>query len=88
MHIHLDQGGVANAPEAMNVSRLDDQNVTRPSLEVLPVDGPQARPSPDELNFVVRMAVGPGAAPRGTSYLRTAGLPDGRDTSVDSRYVS
>ena len=40
MHVKLGEGRVTNAAEAMDLSRLDDQNVTSAGFEYLPVDGP------------------------------------------------
>jgi hypothetical protein len=62
--INLDQRGVANAAEAMDLPRLDDKNVTGAGLEFLPIDRPEAPPFPDKLDFIVRMTMGPGATPR------------------------
>jgi hypothetical protein len=62
--INLDQRGVANAAEAMDLPRLDDKNVTGAGLEFLPVDRPEAPAFPDELDFIVWMTMSPGATPR------------------------
>jgi hypothetical protein len=32
MHIELDKGSVTDAAKAVDLARLDDENVTRPSL--------------------------------------------------------
>ena len=63
MDINLDQGRVANAAEAVDLSRLDDENVTSAGFEFLSVDGPEAPAFPDELDFIVRMTMGPGTTP-------------------------
>jgi hypothetical protein len=63
MYINLDEGRVANAAEAMDLPRLDDKNVTSTGFEFLSVDGPEAPAFPDELDFIIRMTMGPGATP-------------------------
>jgi len=63
MYIKLDEGCVANAAEAMDLPGLDDKNVTGAGFEFLPVDGPQAPALPDELDFIIRMAMRPGTMP-------------------------
>jgi hypothetical protein len=50
MYINLDEGPVADAAEAAG-------------FEFLPVDGPEAPAFPDELDFIVRMAMRPGTTP-------------------------
>ncbi len=62
MHVELDQGLVADAAEAMDLAGLDDQDVAGTSFELLAVDGPETPTSSHELNFIVRVAVGTGAA--------------------------
>jgi hypothetical protein len=63
MYINLDEGRVANAAEAMDLPRLDDKNVTSAGFELLPVDDPEAPAFPDELDFIVWVAMGPGTTP-------------------------
>jgi hypothetical protein len=58
MHVELNEGSVPNAAEAVDLPGLDDENVTRPGLEFLPVDGPETAAFPHELDFVVRMTMG------------------------------
>jgi len=58
MHIELDEGSVTNAAEAVDLTGLDDEDVSRPGFEFLSVDGPEAAAFPHELNFVVRMTMG------------------------------
>jgi hypothetical protein len=60
MDVHLDEGRVANAAEAMDLPRLDDKNVTGAGFEFLAVDRPEAPAFPDELDFIVGMTMGPG----------------------------
>jgi hypothetical protein len=63
MDVHLDQRIIANAAEAMDLSRLDDEDVAGAGLELHSIHGPETAAFPDELNFIVRMAVGTGATP-------------------------
>jgi hypothetical protein len=64
MYIELDQGSVPNAAEAVNLTGLDDENITRSGFEFLSVDGPETAALPHELDLVVRMTMGPWTAPR------------------------
>ncbi len=64
MHIDLDERPLADAAEAVNFSRLDDQNVARGDLELLSIHQVQGAPLPDELDLVVRVAMGPWALSR------------------------
>jgi hypothetical protein len=63
MYVDLDEGRVADAAEAMDLPCLDHQNVTGAGFKFLPVDGPETPSFPHELDFIVRMAMGPGATP-------------------------
>jgi hypothetical protein len=63
MDIELDQGPVTDAAEAVDLTGLDDEDVTRSGFEFLSVDGPETAAFPHELNFVVRMAMGAGTTP-------------------------
>jgi hypothetical protein len=64
MDINLDERRVTNAAEAVDLSGLDDQNVTGAGFEFRSVDGPETATFPHELDFIVRMTMGPGTAPR------------------------
>ncbi len=64
MYIKLDEGCVANAAKAMDLPGLDHKNVTRARFEFLSVDGSVTATFPHELDFIVRMPMGPGATPR------------------------
>jgi hypothetical protein len=64
MHIELNQGRVTNAAEAVDLTRFDDEDVTCASFEFLSIDSPEPAPFPHELDFIVRMTMGPGATPR------------------------
>jgi hypothetical protein len=59
MDIKLDERPVTNAAEAMDLSGLDDENVTRAGFEFLSVDGPEPTAFPHELDFVIRMTMRP-----------------------------
>jgi hypothetical protein len=59
MDIKLDEGPIPNAAEAVDLTGLDDEDVTRPGFEFLSVDGPETAAFPHELDFVVRMTMGP-----------------------------
>ena len=63
MYINLDEGCIANAAEAMDLSGLDDKNVTGAGFEFLPVDGPETPAFPHELDFIVRMTMGTRTTP-------------------------
>jgi hypothetical protein len=63
MYIDLNERRLADAAEAMDLPGLDDKNVTGPGFEFLPVDGPEAPALPDELDFIIRVAMGPGTTP-------------------------
>ena len=63
MDVDLHQRLLADAAKAVNLARLDHQNVAGSRLELLPVDLVQPSPRPDELDFVVGMTVRPRAAP-------------------------
>ena len=81
MHIELDQGAL-DACESVNLTGLDDQDVARAGLELLTVDRPQAATLLDELDFVVRVEMRPGAgpglsvSPAGTLSTSTSGYVD------------
>jgi hypothetical protein len=46
MYIELDQGRLANAAKAVDLTGLDDENVARPGFEFLSVDGPETAAFP------------------------------------------
>ena len=64
MHIELDERSVSNAAKTVDLTGLDDENVTRPGFEFHAVDGPETTAFPHELDFVVRMAMGAGTPAR------------------------
>ena len=64
MHIDLDERPVADTAEAVNLSRLDDENVAGGDLEFLSIHHVQAAPLSDELDLVVRVAMRSRAASR------------------------
>lgn len=63
MHVHLHQVRVTDALEAVDLAGFGDENVARPRLGFLPVDGVQPASLSDELNLVVRMAMRAGTFP-------------------------
>jgi hypothetical protein len=65
MDIELDEMRVTNAAEAMDLAGLDDQDVLCAGFEFLTVDDPKTTAFPHELDFIVGMTMGPGAAPGG-----------------------
>jgi len=64
MHVHLDEGRITDAAEAMDLSSLDDEDVTRTGFEFLSVDGPEAATFPHELDFIIGMTMGSWATTR------------------------
>jgi hypothetical protein len=64
MDINLDEWPVSDATEAVDLSRLDNEDVTGAGLEFLPVDCPETPPFPDELDFIVGMTMRPGPLAR------------------------
>src|SRR5690606_27943091 len=48
VHVELDQRPVPDAPEAVHLARLDDEDVARAGLELLAVHRPQAAALLDE----------------------------------------
>jgi hypothetical protein len=63
MDIELDQGPVTDAAEAVDLTGLDDEDVTRSGFEFLSVDGPETAAFSHELDFIVGMTMGPGTTP-------------------------
>ena len=57
MDIDLDERLVTNTSEAVNLTGLDHQNVSRPGLEFRPVDVPESPTGAHELHFIVRMTM-------------------------------
>jgi hypothetical protein len=57
MHVELDQRFRSNALKAVDLARLDHQDVTRAALEFLPVYDPAATAFSHELHFIIRMPV-------------------------------
>ena len=60
VHIDLDQRRVTDALEAVHFPGLDDEDVPRAGFELFTVYGPETAALSHELNFVVRVTVGPG----------------------------
>jgi hypothetical protein len=57
MHVDLNQWRITNAVEAVDLSGLDDENVTGTRLELFAVHRPETAPRFHELDFVVRMTM-------------------------------
>ena len=74
MHIDLDEGCLPDAAEAVNLPGLDDENVACTRFEFLSVDGPETAAFPHELDFVVRMTMGPRTTTRGALRRNTETL--------------
>jgi hypothetical protein len=63
MDVELYEGRVTDTAEAVYLSGVNDEDVARAGFTFFPVDGPESAAFPHELDFNVRMAVGPGTAP-------------------------
>jgi hypothetical protein len=57
MDVNLNERRVADAVKAVDLSGLDDENVTRARFELLAVDGPETAALSHELDFVVGMTM-------------------------------
>src|SRR2546426_5774112 len=87
MYIHLDEGRVTDAAEAVDLPGLDDENVTGSGFELLPVHGPETATFPHELDLVVRMAMGSGTLAGPADGHGALHAPEGREVaSVDCRH--
>ena len=64
MNVDLNEWGIPDAAEAMNLSRLDHENIAGAGFELLSVDVPEASALPHNLHFVVRVTVGPRSSAR------------------------
>jgi hypothetical protein len=64
VNVDLHQWRIADATKAVNLSGLDDQNVACAGFEFLSVDGPEAATFPHDLDFIIRMTMGPRATSR------------------------
>jgi hypothetical protein len=64
--VQLNQRLVPDALKAVDLAGLDDQDVSGPRLELLPIDDIAAPPFSDELNLIIGMAMGTGS-PAGQS---------------------
>jgi len=62
MNIELDQGGITDAREAMDLACLDHEDVSRPGLELLAVHRISPAALADELDLVIRMSMRTGSA--------------------------
>jgi len=64
MNVHLDQRGIPDGFEAVNLASLDDENVPSATFKSLPIDGPYSAAFPDKLDLIVGMAMRPGPLAR------------------------
>src|SRR5687768_10349733 len=64
MHVDLDERLLADAREAVNLTRLDDEDVTGASLELFAIHVVPTAALSHELNLVVGMTVRAGTLPR------------------------
>ena len=55
VYIHLNEGSVSGVLEAVDLARLDDENVARARFELFSIDVPETATFPYELNFIVWM---------------------------------
>ncbi len=63
MHVELDQRLLADAAKAMDLTGLDDEDVTRAGLELFSVDNPESATLTYELYFIVGVAMRARATP-------------------------
>jgi hypothetical protein len=63
VHVELNEGRVTNATEAMDLSCLDDEDVTRARFELFSIDVPETAAFPHELHFIVGMTMRSGTTP-------------------------
>jgi hypothetical protein len=64
MYVALYERNVADVQEAMNLARLDNQNVSWASLMVLSIDGPASTALSHECHFIIGMTMPTGSPPR------------------------
>src|SRR5882762_436543 len=57
VNVELHQRRITNRLEAMNLTGLDDKDISRAALEGLAVDGPHSPALTDELDLVIRVPV-------------------------------
>jgi hypothetical protein len=55
--VDLDQGGIANRFEAVDLAGLDYKDVSGAALEGFSIDGPDSAAFTDELDLVIRMSM-------------------------------
>ena len=63
MYIKLDEGRVTHTAEGVDLTGLDDKNLTCASFEFFSVDHPETAAFPHELDFIVRMTMGTRTTP-------------------------
>jgi hypothetical protein len=66
MNVHLHERAIPDDFEAVNLARLDDENVPSATFKRLSVHGPHSAAFADELNLIVGMPVRPGPLAGGT----------------------
>jgi hypothetical protein len=59
VNVDLYERRVTNGLEAVDLTSLNDKDISRAALEGLAVDGPHSPPFTDELNLVIRVPVRP-----------------------------
>src|SRR5215472_7157738 len=59
MNVHLDERAIPDGFEAVNLTGLDDENVSRATFKRLSVHGPYAPAFPDKLDLIVGMPMRP-----------------------------
>jgi hypothetical protein len=64
MHVYLDERLVTDAAEAVDLARLDHENVPGAGLELLPVHDIETAAFPEELDLVVGVTVRAGPTSR------------------------
>jgi len=89
MYIQLDKRRVTDAAEAVNLFRLDDENVTRASFEFLSIDVPETAAFSHELDFIVGMAMRARTTPRHYGPEKPTGTPPGsRTTAIVTPFIT
>src|SRR4051812_31059471 len=64
VHVELYQRAIADVLEAVDLARLDDEDVARARLELVAVHDPASAPFLNELDLVIGMTMRTWAAPR------------------------
>ena len=64
MNVHLDERAIPDDFEAVNLTGLDDENVSSATFKRLSVHGPYSAAFPDKLDLIVGMPMRPGPLAR------------------------